>query len=647
MLEKARIVEALGEQGVLLPFVLNEALSANDRAKYYFTLLQAARARADSPEQTFSDLRAERLACGIPDPSLDEVVHGSVRREPGTYMIPKVREICSSLLEDTKAMILPFERRRTTEANSFTQRMHVFSGAPWYGVDGSMTGEMIAALTSGEHSLGDSLHLLIMDMHKALNKLQAEISTEFIDGASSYALQPADRPLVAAFMKGVSRTQSLRFDHPGLGTTATRTGGRLIIQNDIGNTDAHVLVIHVKGRQATVTYTDTHLPRLIFFKEMFAGWTVAWEEVHSRSDPSFEGGVYHMCMGVFNAKNSADLKAWLTHLGSRLVFLIDWNRARKCLQLMVPRQEALSLLSWAEKKDIGHMAFLKAGGQKMIFDALRFAAGGAFISTTRFDEMLGCKAAESFLRFVLTTCCTGMIEKRPINLIHDEVRVELLGYFHSAQGNLLDLASEQAALAVEIATNLRDELLSVPDNRSCERFARIGRHAKEWEHKADELVNHARELSRRSERAGAIREIIENADEIIDELEEAAFHLTLLSPDGMEDAIRLPLAALARLLVEGTQEYLKAIENARGIEGCGFSEDIRDLLAAIHRVVLIERQSDTAEREVRRAILTRSKDLRQVFVVTECAKNLETAADELMHASLTLRHHMLDHIAGS
>jgi len=647
MLEKARIVAALGEQQILLPVLLNEALAANDRIKYFFTLLQIAKAHADFPEQTFSDLRTERIASGIADSSHDEIVSGTNKRPPDTYLMPKVWEICLSLQNDVQAMIAPFETLRKKEANVFGQRLKDLSGLPWCGEDDSITGASIAALTSAEHAAGDSLHLLVMDMHKALNKLQAEISTDIVDGASSYGLQPDDRSLVSAFMKGVNRTIALKFDHPGLGATATRIGGKLIIQNDIGNTDAHVLVIHVEGKRVTVTYTDTHLPRLIFFQGMFAEWDVNWGDVHSRSDLAFEGGVYHLCLGVYTAENKPDLKAYLTYLGSRLVFLIDWNRARKCLQVLVPKQGALSLLSWAEKNDIGHMAFLKAGGEKMIFDALQFVAGGTLTYGVRLDELLGKKAADSYLRFILKACCKSLLEKRPVNLLRDEARVELFNYFHSAQQNLLELAGNHAAFAVEIATNIRDELLAIQQPGSFNRFERIGRRAKNWESKADELVNHARELSRRSERANAIRELIEDADDIIDELEEAVFHLTLLASDGIAEEIRLPLVSLARLLVEGSQEYLKAIENAQGIHYSSPSDEVHDFLDSIHNIVLMEQQSDTAEREVRRALVVHAKDLRQAFVITECAKNLEAAADALMHTGLALRDHIFGHIIGS
>jgi hypothetical protein len=49
-----------------------------------------------------------------------------------------------------------------------------------------------------------------------------------------------------AFMRGLHHTAALAFGHSGLGTTAVHAGDTLIIQNDIGTTDAHVLVVHVK-----------------------------------------------------------------------------------------------------------------------------------------------------------------------------------------------------------------------------------------------------------------------------------------------------------------------------------------------------------------------------------------------------------------
>ena len=639
--KKTHIVAALGELPLLLPSLLNEALAANDHAKYRLTLLQSAKARADSPDAPFSDLHAERTGCGIADPWLDEVVAQTHRQGSDAYAIPRAPEICAALRDDLSAMIAPFEAAGLPEAPLFQKRLQELFHPLWCEADGSLAGARIRLLAEADPARGDSVHLLVMDLHKALNKLQVGIATESIDGASAYGLQPSDRPPVAAFMKGVNRTRPLKFDHPGLASTATRAGRKLIIQNDIGVTDVHVLVAHVQVRRVTVTYTDNHLPRLLFFRDLFADWNVAWEEVHSRTDRAFEGGVYHIFLGSFTAKDKAQLKGFLSHLGSRLVFLIDWNRARKKLQLLVSKHDALALLAWAAANDLGHLAFLKAGGERMVFDALQFVAGGTLPFGVALEEILGREAAVSYLQFILRSCSRGMLGKRPLALIRDEARVELYQYYHNAQQNLLDLVGNHASLAIEIATGIRDCLIGAAGPGAPSRFERLGVRAKEWERQADELVIRAREFAPQSERAESIRQLLEIADDIPDALEEAAFHLTLLDPQRLAEELRRPLAALAQQLVEGTREYLKSIENARGIERSGSPDDMRDFLQSIHAIVAIEVQSDTTERQVRKALVATELDYRQAFVIAECAKKLESAADALMHTGMTLRDQIL------
>jgi hypothetical protein len=69
-----------------------------------------------------------------------------------------------------------------------------------------------------------------MDLHKSLNGLAVEHAEEVLAGARAYGLRPQDRPAVEAFMRGVEATRRLKFDHPGLATTAMRSGSRLTIQ---------------------------------------------------------------------------------------------------------------------------------------------------------------------------------------------------------------------------------------------------------------------------------------------------------------------------------------------------------------------------------------------------------------------------------
>ncbi|MGO9990179.1 MAG: hypothetical protein ACLPSY_15500 [Steroidobacteraceae bacterium] len=136
----------------------------------------------------------------------------------------------------------------------------------------------ISAMTQIGRAHADSLHTLVMDLHKQLNAMQADLAEERVDGAAAYNLADEDRPLVLAFMKGVNRTARLKFMHPGLSTTATRIGDQLVIQNDLGTTDAHVIVIHVKQLIATVTYTDVHRERLAFFQEMLKTQAITWDQ---------------------------------------------------------------------------------------------------------------------------------------------------------------------------------------------------------------------------------------------------------------------------------------------------------------------------------------------------------------------------------
>src|SRR5207342_2588575 len=107
----------------------------------------------------------------------------------------------------------------------------------------------------------DSVHLLVMDLHRELNRIQSHLAEQSLDGARAYGVSDADAALVRAFMRGVNATAPLKFDHPGLDTTATRIGDQVVIQNDLGTTDAHVIVIHITGLEVSFVYTDVHRVR--------------------------------------------------------------------------------------------------------------------------------------------------------------------------------------------------------------------------------------------------------------------------------------------------------------------------------------------------------------------------------------------------
>ena len=144
-----------------------------------------------------------------------------------------------------------------------------------------------------------------------------------------------------------------------------------MIQNDIGMTDAHVLVVHVNGRQVTLTYSDIHIERLVFFQNLFSRFEVRWQDTVSKRAAGLSEDLYHLCMGTYVSRDDADLQSYLAFLGSRLVFLIDWNRARKRLRKFAPRRICLEVLRWAADQNYGHRGFLSLGGEQLIFDALQ------------------------------------------------------------------------------------------------------------------------------------------------------------------------------------------------------------------------------------------------------------------------------------
>jgi uncharacterized protein Yka (UPF0111/DUF47 family) len=634
MSEKTRILDALNEQALLLPSLVNRALSANDRVKYRFALLQAAQAHAERPDAVTSSLRAERLAAGVQDGKLDRVAEDSERVGKGRYRIPDSARIVGDALADASEMLEPLRAAQTAESAAFAQRLQAFAVPDASGDE--LAAEDIRAITSGDRAGADTLHLLVMDMHRALNVLQASLASETISGCRAYGIRAADRALVAAFMGGVNRTAPLKFDHPGLSATATRVGDTLVLQNDIGATDAHVLVIHVTGRTVTVTYTDVHLPRLLFFQSLFDGYDVQWQDTRSRKDAAMDDGVYHLCVGSHAARSSAQARDYLDHLGSRLVFLIDWNRARKRLRLFVPRKAAVDLLKWAADGNIGHMAWLKAGGEQLIFDAMSFAYAGQLKPGDRLDALLGENRAVQFLRFNLKQALDGLTQGRPASLVADEIRTELASHVRSTEDALLDTALEHAGLIVELADTVRAALEAAQAGRQQEVTAMAER-AKDWETAADRELNSARGTV--AEGDSFILQLMSAADDIADDLEEAVFHITL-SPNAHATSITA-LGKLVDPVANASRELVKALAASRHARRGVPREDMDDFLQAVHAIRAMEHASDLAEREVKRTLASDPRPFTEVFGIVEAARNLEQAADGLMHVALLLRDHVM------
>ena len=642
---KASIVASLGERKLALPRMVNEALGANDRIKYLFTLLQAARRQADDPIAAPPRLRNERLQAGIDDVTLDEVPGEAERVDADTYRVSALPRILDTIRRDLGTMlqaILAGEDDLTAEERaSFQQRTAAVLPELAKPQGELIRGATIDRLTRAQRDLGDSAHLLLMDMHKALNRLQHALAGETLDGAAVYELAPQDRLVVQAFMKGLRRTAPLKFDHPGLGTTATRSGTRLVIQNDIGTTDAHVLVVHVEGLRCAVTYTDVHLQRLLFFQSLFPRDAVHWEDTRSVRDRTTDEGLYHLALGRYEARDDSDMLNYVALLGSRIVFLIDWNKARKRLRSLVRKRTALRLLRWAADEDVGHMAFLRLGGDRVVFEALDFAARGELHLGQSLEDLLGTARATEFLQFVLRTASEAARAGRPESLVIDEIRAELLSHVRGSGLGLLDLVGEHASLVVEIATAVRDALQGLRDGSGPAQAEQLASRAKTWESDADRLLNQVRGAGAASEDARFLQGFIEQADDVADDLEDAAFFVTLLDPSVDLAPVLEALIDLGNLLATGSQELVKALSTMRAGTPGSSREDTVEFLEAVHRIAAVEHEADTSRRRVAGMLARSAVEPRQLYVASECAARLERASDALLRVAFRLRDHVL------
>lgn len=632
MTAKAEIVELLGESRLALPALLNKALIANERAKYVLSVLQMAAAHAATPETEAASLRQDREACGITDSSFDRIVSSSESDGRGQFFIPGAQRLIRLLDRSLIEMIAPL--KAAAMQNGYEARLEkLIRNRPALD-DDLISGELIAAMTSGRPESGDGIHVFVMDLHKDLNRLQALTASEDIDGAKTYGLLDSDRPLVGAFMAGINQTRPLKFDHPGLDTLALRSGDTLLIQNDIGTTKAHVLIVRVQAREITLSHTDIHAQRLRFFQGLLDSTGIVWEDINSRQAPGIaEDDLFYVAQGRFTGEDEA-LKQFLTRLGSRLVFLIDWNKARKRLDLLVPNETAIAILKWASDHDFGHRGFLTLGGERLIYDALEQAVKTPLRYGEPLHEMIGTEVARDYLQFVLQLTATALLSGQSEALIRDRLRIELFNHFRSAEHRLLGESVKHAALIVKLAQELRAALRQGRLNENA-------RNAKTCESEADAIVRRTRAMVRRVSGTEIFCQIVETADDAADDIEDAAFFAALVERLPSPVAFPAALLALADLVAEGAETYAATVAAAQNVHKGSAREEFDRFLVAADRLIDVEHATDERERAVTVALVETPLEARNLHLMSGIANHLESAADALLRAGLMLRDQIL------
>jgi hypothetical protein len=258
---KSQIVEQLGQSDILLPSLIAEGLAANDRVKLRMSALQAVPNKRAIPLGRSSTLEPNATPpASIPRRSrLSSAARISLQTAGS---LPRSRQAdrgraCRRQHHDPRRSGWCTDRRR-----GGGRALVRAPPAATLGADNEIETTEMAKLSGVSEDGADSLHRLVMDLHKA-QPAGDRMRRGGPAGAHVYGLQPGDRPVVEAFMRGVEETRGeIRSSGSRHDGNAFRDPARH--QNDIGATDAHVVVIAVEGNAVTMTYTDVHLVRAKF-----------------------------------------------------------------------------------------------------------------------------------------------------------------------------------------------------------------------------------------------------------------------------------------------------------------------------------------------------------------------------------------------
>lgn len=639
---KAQILKELGQADILLPSLVAAGLSANDRIKVRLSALQAAAAHAREPGRPVNELAVESHAAGIAPAAIASLINSADLIGESRLTAPNLAKLMKEIQGDIDTMIRSVSAGDAVEGDRARGRLNAIQAAGLLDASPEIELSRITRLTSAAQDAGDTLHRLVMDLHKALNRLAVGCSEENLAGARVFGLQSEDRVPVESFMRGLAETRALKFDHPGLDTMATRSDGRLLIQNDIGTTDAHVLVVAVKRNAVTVTYTDVHLARAKFFVSLFGHFDAEWSGLDHHASTGFEDGGFFLVTGRLQARKATDRNEFLTAVGSALVFLIDWNKARKLLRNWVNKDDAAKILEWAARQRVGHRGFLELGGNELLGSAVRNAAPTRIGFGERLDQVLGRTAAMDFLKSALRLSTEALLAGHSVRTVRDELEAELVRRLERVESALLAVVLRQVGLSHDLSITISGYIAGLLAGQETDGKALAAR-ASRIEQKADRIALEARREVNRFGARPIIEQLVDRAEEAVDELEQAAFIASLTSAS-VDKQLISALGELCAIAVTAAQAAASGLAAAAEVPE-GRRADSEDALAAVVRLVDAEHAADSQERAITSLVFTGNHDTTTSLSVLELARAIERSTDRLAGFGHLLRQHVMTDLA--
>ena len=239
---------------------------------------------------------------------------------------------------------------------------------------------------------------------------------------------------------------------------------------------------------------------------------------------------------------------------------------------------------------------------------------------------------------MLRVAAEALLQGSSVRLARDRIEAALVAHLQRVDRTLLAIMIRQAGLAREIAADIA---LFVAERQAHRPFdcAALTQRARRIEEKADRIAIEARSEIARLDADRGIELLINQIEDAIDELEQAAFVASLV-PDEVAAELLEPLAELCAATVSGTEAAAVGVAAAAEVPD-GHRVDTEDALAAVGRLIDTEHRADAAERMATARILTGDFNLKTTLSVLELARALERSTDRMAAFGHLLREHVL------
>ena len=269
--------------------------------------------------------------------------------------------------------------------------------------------------------------------------------------------------------------------------------------------------------------------------------------------------------------------------------------------------------------------FSSLGGTELVASAVRHAAPARIGFGDELCDVLGREATLELLQSTLRLATDALRDGHSARSVRETIEVDLVRRIERTESALLTTIVRQLGLARDIASGIARDIADGRSRRSD--AASNATRAKRIEEKADAIALDARQAIARTQANPTIAQLVDAAENSIDELEQAAFLVSLL-PLELEPDLLEPLGELCAVAVSGTEAAIRGLEAAASLSE-GDSAESQDALAATARLVDLEHAADQAERTVTSLVLGGDAERGRSMVVLELARALERSSDRL------------------